>query len=89
MQKLTIEQAVVISAYTGFMACPFSAMHAEIEKRLGRSVWTHEMPSIIDTEIRPAFKDDFISMCVANRSGAIKPRRKGRHDNRENANRRG
>ena len=64
MDKLTLEQAVIISAYTGFALCPFSAIHEEVEKRLGRPVFTHELPSIYESEIMPAFRDDFIAMCV-------------------------
>ena len=68
MQKLTMEQAVVVSAYTGFLVCPFDQMHAEIEKRLGRPVWTHEMGSekFVDEQVRPAFKADFVAMLPAN-----------------------
>jgi hypothetical protein len=67
MQKLTTEQAVVVSAYTGFLICPFEQMHAEIEKRLGRPVWTHEMGSqtVMKEESRPAFKADFLAMFPA------------------------
>jgi len=68
MQKLTMEQAVVVSAYTGFLVCPFDKMHAEIEKRLGRPVWTHEMgcKKFMDEQIRPAFKADFVAMLPSN-----------------------
>jgi len=62
MQKLTMEQAIVVSAYTGVLMCPLYKMHEEIERRLGRPVWSHQMPSIYETEIRPAFKDDFLAM---------------------------
>jgi hypothetical protein len=64
MDKLTLEQAVVISAYTGYMLCPFSAIHEEVEKRLGRPVFTHEFPSIHESDIMPAFRDDFVAMAV-------------------------
>ena len=68
MQKLTMEQAVVVSAYTGFLVCPFDQMHAEIEKRLGRPVWTHEMGSekFVDEQVRPAFEADFVAMLPDN-----------------------
>lgn len=64
MDKLTLEQAVIISAYTGFVLCPFSAIHEEVEKRLGRPVFTHEFPSIHESEIMPAFRDDFVAMGI-------------------------
>lgn len=62
LQKFTKEQAIVISAYTGVLACDFSDMHGEIEKRLGHPVFTHQIPAFIE-KIREIFKDDFISMC--------------------------
>ncbi len=64
MQKLTKEQAVVVSGYTGFLICDFSDMHREIEKRLGRPVFTHMLgdTTFVDEVVRPAFKADFIAM---------------------------
>jgi len=73
MQKLTKEQAVVISAYTGALCCAFSDMHAEIEKRLGRPVYTHELGSkkLCEDVIKPAFKDDFLAMVPKPENKAI------------------
>ncbi|MEN6622933.1 MAG: hypothetical protein ABFD50_15465 [Smithella sp.] len=63
MTKLTMEQAVVISAYTGILSCPFDKMHEAIEKKLGRPVWTHELASDkVNEEIRKAFRADFLEM---------------------------
>jgi hypothetical protein len=65
MKPLDLDQAVVISAYTGIMCCNFSDMHSEVEKRLGMPVFTHEFASkkLWEDEIKPAFKDDFIALC--------------------------
>ena len=42
-EKFTKHQAIVISGYTGFLACSqFSDLHADVEKRLGQPVWTHQ-----------------------------------------------
>ena len=63
MKRLTKEQAIVISAYTGYMVCGFNDMHAEIEKRMGRPVWTHELGrEEMAAELRRVFMDDFIAM---------------------------
>lgn len=64
MKKLTKEQAVIISAYTGIICCPFSDFHAAVEKRLKRPVYTHEFAfkEIMD-EIKNAFKKDFVAIC--------------------------
>jgi hypothetical protein len=65
MKPLDLDQAVVISAYAGIMCCNFSDMHSEIEKRLGRPVFTHEFASreFLENHIKPAFKDDFLALC--------------------------
>ena len=64
IQKLTKEQAVVVSGFTGIVACPFADIHEEIERRVGRPVYTHELG---DTEfggrVRELFRDDFLEMC--------------------------
>ena len=45
MNKLTKEQAVIISGYTGIACCNFGHIHEDVEKRLGRPVYTHEFAS--------------------------------------------
>jgi hypothetical protein len=67
MKRLDLDQAVVIGAYTGITCCNFADLHAEIEKRLGRPVLTHELASkeLCENEIKPAFKDDFLSLCYS------------------------
>lgn len=63
MDKLKVDQAVVISAYTGILCCDFSDMHKEIERRMGRAVFTHELGNKETWEdIKTLFKDDFVSL---------------------------
>lgn len=62
MEKLTKEQAIVITGYTGTLCCEFSDLHEEVEKRLGRPVFTHEFPPL-KNEIADAFREDFLSLC--------------------------
>lgn len=59
MQKLTKEQAIIVSGYTDFLICEFDDLHKDIEKRLGRSVFTHDLPAI---SVRGLYRDDFIAM---------------------------
>lgn len=61
---LTKDQALLISAYTGFMCVrEFSDLHAYIEKILGRSVFTHEMADKqLFVEIREKLKDQFMDL---------------------------
>lgn len=63
MAKLTKKQAVIVSAYTGYLCCKFSDMHQAIEDKLGRPVFTHELASEeTKLEIREAFKDEFMDL---------------------------
>jgi hypothetical protein len=44
MERLTKEQALLLSAYTGILLCDsFGDLHQYIEKIAGRPVFTHEM----------------------------------------------
>lgn len=64
MQRLTKEQAVIITGYTGIMTCnKFSDFHEEVEKRMGRPVWTHEMgDKVFFNQIKELFREDFLSL---------------------------
>lgn len=65
MQKFTKEQAIIISGYTGFMACSFGDFQQDVQKRLGRPVWTHEFGNKeMRDKLVEVYKDDFIAMCV-------------------------
>lgn len=59
MKKLTKEQAIIITGFTGKLIGEFSDFHADIEKRLKRPVFTHEMAHLDMIEI---YKEDFIKM---------------------------
>lgn len=63
MTRLTLEQAVVVSAYTGFLCCPFSELHKYINRLMGRPVYTHEMgESEIAARIRDLARADFLKI---------------------------
>ena len=64
MQKLTKEQAVVITGFTGINVGRFGDFHEDVEKRLGRPVFTHEFgyKYFID-ELKELYREDFIKMC--------------------------
>lgn len=62
--KLTKEQAIVISAYTGIMCCSFSLLHEDVEKRFGCPVFTHQFGDREFMEkIQEVYREDFIGMC--------------------------
>lgn len=61
---MTLEERVVVSAYTGVLMCDFHYVHEYIEKKLGRPVWTHELADKkILEEIQQRTKPDFIALC--------------------------
>lgn len=62
MQKLTQEQALIITGYTGVMCIGFDTFHADVERRLKRPVQAYQFCHLRD-EIEEAYKDDFFTMC--------------------------
>ncbi len=61
---MTYKEAVVISAYTGFLMCDFDDLHKYIEEKLGRPVWSHELGlEEIQNEIRQKCKTEFLELC--------------------------
>lgn len=65
MQKLTLEQAIIVSGYTGFLCCNFSDLHQDVEKRIGHPVWTHQFADKeMRKKIEALYKDDFIAICT-------------------------
>ena len=70
MEKLTMGQAIVISGYTGIMACPFSKLHDDAEKRLGRPVYTHEFAGKAFTDaVKELYRDEFLAMIPESKEG--------------------
>lgn len=63
MQKLTKEQAIIITGFTGMTACKFADFHKDVETRLGRPVFTHEFASEeFSEQITELYRDDFMEM---------------------------
>lgn len=64
MQKLTKEQAIVITGFTGITCCNFGDFHEDVEKRLGYSVFTHQFGNEdFAKKVKELYKDDFIAIC--------------------------
>lgn len=60
---MTRREAAVISAYTGFMITKdFSDVHAYIEEKMGRPVFTHELPIIGEEKIRELAREDLMKI---------------------------
>lgn len=58
---MKIKAHAVISAYTGYLSGDFDDMHEYIEYRVGRPVFTHELPDIP----KDTFKPDFLKVVEA------------------------
>lgn len=61
MQKLTKEQAIVITGFTGILCCKISDFHEDVEKRMGHGVFSHEFATNRD-EVRELYRADFMAM---------------------------
>lgn len=67
---LTVNQAAVVGAYTGFLVGNFRDMHEYVERVMDRPVWTHEMGTEeIALQIREASKEDFLRLVPENYDG--------------------
>lgn len=61
---MTLNERIIVSAYTGVLMCDFRHVHKYIEEKLGRPVWTHEMAiDAVQQEIKRALKPDFLELC--------------------------
>ena len=59
MQQLTKEQAIILTGFTGIaMVQNTSDFHEDVERRLGRPVFTHEFADP-HSEIKEAYRADF------------------------------
>ncbi|MDM4222886.1 hypothetical protein QTP17_29745, partial [Klebsiella pasteurii] len=62
IKKLSPVQALIISGYTGFVACNTAALRADIEKRLGGPVGNITLGGVSD-KICNLYKNDFSNLC--------------------------
>ena len=63
---MTLQEKIVVSAYTGYLMCDFHLIHKYIEEKMGRPVWTHEMRSSnkpFHDDLRLRVKPDFLAIC--------------------------
>lgn len=63
MEKLTKEQAIAITGFTGVCCCNFGDFQLDVEKRRGPT-FTHEFGSeAIAAEIKELYREDFLALC--------------------------
>ena len=62
--SMTREEAILLSAYTGFLLAPdFSEVHKFCEDTLGRPIWTHEFAdSCVQKEIQEKLRPQIMEL---------------------------
>ena len=62
--RMTKQEKIIVSAFTGILMCDFSDVHKYIEEKLGRAVWTHELADKrVWDEIKEKTEKDFLEIC--------------------------
>lgn len=63
-RRMTQEEKIIVSAYTGVLMCDFDDLHEYIQKKFGRPVFTHELADKgIQKEIKEMSKEEFLEIC--------------------------
>ena len=62
--KLTKEQAIIITGFTGILAAhKFSDFTDDVEKRMCRPIWSHEYgDKTTAEEIKELYREDFLKL---------------------------
>ena len=61
--KLTKEQAIIITGFTGIASCNFGDFQNDVEKRLGEPVWLHQFGNKEFAEkVNELYRADFLAM---------------------------
>ena len=61
--KLTKEQAIILTGFSGKLFCNFSDFHEDVEKRLGHPVWTHEFgDKDFVARVKELYREDFLEI---------------------------
>ena len=65
IQKLTKEQGIILTGFTGVMCCKWADFHEDVERRLGRPIFTHEFASkLMEDKIKELYRENFIEMVM-------------------------
>lgn len=63
MQRLTKEQAVVITGFTDILCCSFSDFHKDVEQRMGCPIFTHQFAGEEHQEkVKELYREDFMKL---------------------------
>lgn len=59
---MTEQEKIIASGFTGVLFSSFSALHEDVEKRMERPVFNHELGTRHE-EIKELYREDFLKMC--------------------------
>lgn len=63
MKKLTKEQGIILTGFTGFTCCEFNDFHGDVERRLEFPVFTHQFGNAeFAAKLKELYREDFIAM---------------------------
>lgn len=61
---MTKKESAIISAFTGILCGPFSAMQEYADEKFGRPTYTHEFGSEdFANELKERTRPDFVALC--------------------------
>jgi hypothetical protein len=63
---MTNQEKIIVTGYTGiFMAKDFGDFHEDVEKRMNRPVYTHEMgDKEFSKNLKELYREDFLKLCA-------------------------
>jgi len=62
-QRLTLEQAIVITGFTGVLCCEFADLHTDVERRTNREIPAHEFYGEAGLSMtREIYRADFLAL---------------------------
>jgi len=62
-EKITEDQGIIMTGYTGIMCCPMDRFHKDAEKRLGEPILAREMATPEFWEkMKRLYRDDFLEL---------------------------
>ena len=61
---MTLEEKLIVTAYTGVLMTEWSEFHKYAEELLDRPIWSHEFASKeLAEQIKEKVKDKFLKLC--------------------------
>ncbi len=61
MGRLTKEQAIILTGFTGVLCCKFGDFHEDVEKKLGEPITTLGF-GLRAKEIKELYREDFLKI---------------------------